>query len=188
MLSIQLTGQCAAKGQWGSGSVINYKQISSYRDPLSHEHHFSWCLVNLINQQLSPCNHQPASLYFMARFIHFLHVSSVLQCQSLQKQRWMFDHGGVGCKKKQKKNIPSRVVSPSLHLLFHSFTAIFIFCLFLRSCMQNTTLPLTEEGAFWVSRTKATHFTTSRQHSYLMTFFFWFHKSNSQDCQVEGKK
>lgn len=143
MFGIQLTGHCAAKGQRGSGSVINYKQISSYKDPSPLEHHFSWRLVNLINQQLSPHNHQPASLYFMARFIHFLHVSSVLQCRSLQKQRWMFDNG----RGKKSQRVPFRVVSPPLFLLSHSFTVIFIFCLFLLSCMHNTLLPLTEEGA-----------------------------------------
>ncbi len=56
MFGIQLTGQRAAKGRWGSGSVINYRQISSYKDPSPLEHHFSWCVVNLINQQLSPHN------------------------------------------------------------------------------------------------------------------------------------
>lgn len=45
--------------------------------------------------------------------------------------------------KKKKKKIPqhsSRVVNLPLLLLSRSFTAIFIFCLFLLSCMHNTRL------------------------------------------------
>lgn len=94
MFGIQLTGQCAEKGWWGSGSVINYRQISSYKDPSPPEHYFSWCAVNLINQWLSPHNlwpFQPASFYFMAWSFHFLHVLSVIQSLSPQKHWWMFD-------------------------------------------------------------------------------------------------
>lgn len=61
VFGIQLTGQCAAKGRWGSGSVINYRQISSYKDPTPLEHHFSWRLVNLINQQPSPQDEWPTA-------------------------------------------------------------------------------------------------------------------------------
>lgn len=117
-------------GQWGSGSVINYRQISSYKDPSPVQHCFSWRAANLINQQKA---FYPASSCFMTWSTHFLYVSSVLHSSAeAEMDVWS-----------QKTKIPthsSKVVNPTRFLLSHSFTVIFIFCLSLLLCMHNTHL------------------------------------------------
>lgn len=84
MARIQLTNESMEEGRWGSGSVINYRKISFYKDPSPLACHFSQHAVNLINQHQSlHCwrPFQPESSDFMARSIHLLHLS-VLQSWS----------------------------------------------------------------------------------------------------------
>lgn len=125
MFGIHLTGHCAAKGRQWSGGVINYNQISSYKDPSPLKHNVLWCPAYLINQLPSPQNYQPASFYFTARFILcFLHISSALQRCLWWKRRWMFHHKLLG----ERKN-----VFPVCSVQSHRSTFVPFFCCHLLS-------------------------------------------------------
>lgn len=137
MFGIHLTGHCAAKGRQWSGAVINCNQISSYKDPSPLKRHVLWRPANLINQLLSPQNYQPASFYFTARFIHFLHISSALQRCLRWKRRWMFHHKLLGGAKTCSPCALFSLIGPPLFPLLLPF---FIFCLVWLLCMHNSPL------------------------------------------------
>lgn len=143
VFGIQLTGQCAAKGRRGSGSVINYRQISSYKDPSPPR-----AALFMARGKPHKSAAESPQLATLSAGIIILHGPGPSTfCKSHQCSKvgrcWSRDGCLITHTPKKKREIPtrsSRVVNLPLFLLSHSFTAIFIFCLFLLSCMHNTRL------------------------------------------------
>lgn len=121
MFGIQLTGQCVAKGQWRSGSVINYRQISSYKDPSPPGAPFFMASGKPHKSvaESPPRVTLTASIIVLHGLVHPLSACPKLNC--LQKQRWMFPTHSSGV-----VNLPLFLPFPQLHNHFYllSFFAL----------------------------------------------------------------
>lgn len=128
MFGIQLTGQCVAKGRWRSGSVINYRQISSYKDPSPPGAPFFMASGKPHKSvaESPPRVTLTASIIVLHGLVHPLSACPKLNC--LQKQRWMFPTHSSGV-----VNLPLFLPFPQLHNHFYLLS-------FLPWCMHNTCL------------------------------------------------
>lgn len=189
---IQLTGQCAAKGQQESGSVINYIQITSYKDPPPPRAP-PFVAPGKPHKSAAESPQLSGSIIVLHGQVHPLSACLISAPVSAAAEAEMnvWSRGGGRQKKKKSQRVPFRVGSPPLFLLPHCFTAIFIFCLFFfffwLSCMHNTPLPLSlthQSHAFY--NVKAT---VPLPLAFLPDDIFLFlHKSNSKTCRAEEKK